>query len=189
MTTQAFPYLLRPSIWASRNRARRREPGDSTRALFFGLIGLAVCGAILYGSFWITTQLADYADFGDYLLRLGLSWLFLSFLSFLAFSAIVTALSTFFLSDDLRLLLAAPISARQVFYARFAKTVGLSSWMVLVFIIPVLAGVGVGHCAPWSYYTFSILVMVPFVMIPVAVGTAITLLLVNIFPARRARDI
>jgi hypothetical protein len=31
-----------------------------------------------------------FADFGDYLLRLGLSWLFLSFLSFLAFSGIVT---------------------------------------------------------------------------------------------------
>ena len=29
----------------------------------------------------------------------------------------------------------------------------------------------------------------PFVVIPVAVGTAVTLLLVNVFPARRARDI
>ena len=28
----------------------------------------------------------------------------------------------------------------------------LSSWMVVVFIIPVLAGVGVGHCAPAAYY-------------------------------------
>jgi ABC-2 type transport system permease protein len=61
--------------------------------------------------------------------------------------------------------------------------------MVLVFIVPVLAGVGVGHCAPWSYYWFSILAVVPFVVIPVAIGTAITLLLVNVFPARRARDI
>ena len=31
--------------------------------------------------------------------------------------------------------------------------------------------------------------MVPFVVIPVAIGTACTLLLVNVFPARRARDI
>ena len=92
MTTVPFPYLLRPSIWASRNRARRREPGDGTRALFFGLIGAGVFGAVFYGAFWVTTQLADYADFGDYLLRLGLSWLFLTFLSFLAFSGIVTAL-------------------------------------------------------------------------------------------------
>ena len=73
MTTQAFPYLLRPSLWASRNRARRRERGDGTRAWFFGMIGLAVGGAIFGGSYWLTEQLADYAEFGDYLLRLGLS--------------------------------------------------------------------------------------------------------------------
>jgi ABC-2 type transport system permease protein len=189
VTTQAFPYLLLPSFWASRNRARRRESGDGTRAWFFGIIGVAVGGAIFGGSFWLTTMLADYAEFGDYLLRLGLSWLFLTFLSFLAFSGIVTALSTFFLSDDLRLLLAAPVSARRLFHARFLRTVAQSSWMVVVFIVPVLAGVGLGHCAPASYYLLSIAAIAPFVMIPIAIGTAVTLLLVNIFPARRARDI
>ncbi len=186
---RAFPYLLAPSFWSSRNRARRRERGDGMRAGFFGLVGLGVAGAIFGGAFWLTQQLAGFADFGDYLLRLGLSWLFLSFLSFLAFSGIVTALSTFFLSDDLRLLLAAPVTARRVFHARFARTVGLSSWMVVVFIIPVLAGIGVGHCAPTAYYFVSVLAVTPFVVIPVAIGTAVTLLLVNIFPARRARDI
>lgn len=189
MSTPAFPYLLLPSIWASRNRARRRERGDGIRAAFFGIVALGVAGAIFGGAFWLTAQLGGFADFGDYLLRLGLSWLFLSFLSFLAFSGIVTALSTFFLSDDLRLVLAAPVSARRVFHARFARTVGLSSWMVVVFIVPVLAGVGVGHCAPAAYYVLSVLTVIPFVVIPVAIGTAVTLLLVNVFPARRARDI
>ncbi len=189
MTPHAFPFLLRPSIWASRNRTQRREPGDTTRAVFFAVIGVGVFGAILYGAFWITTQLADYAEFGDYLLRLGLSWLFLTFLSFLAFSAVVTALSTFFLSEDLRLLLAAPVAARRLFHARFVRTVLQSSWMVVVFIVPLLAGAGLGHCAPASFYVAAPLAVVPFVIIPVAIGTAVTLLLVNIFPARRARDI
>jgi hypothetical protein len=43
-----------------------------------------------------------------------LSWLFLTFLSFLAFSGIVAALSTFFLSDDLRLILATPVASRRL---------------------------------------------------------------------------
>jgi ABC-2 type transport system permease protein len=187
--TQPFPYLLLPSFWSSRNRARRRERGDGMRAWFFGIIGLAVGGAIFGGAFWLTVLLADYAEFGDYLLRLGLSWLFLTFLSFLAFSGIVTALSTFFLSDDLRLLLAAPVSARRLFHARFLRTVAQSSWMVVVFIVPVLAGVGLAHCAPAAYYAMAIVAITPFVLIPIAIGTAVTLLLVNIFPARRARDI
>src|SRR3954470_6139144 len=142
MATPAFPYLLLPSIWASRNRARRRERGDGLRAGVFGLLALRVGGAILAEAFWLTARLGEFAEFGDYLLRLGLWWLFVSFLSFLAFSGVVTALSTFFLSDDLRLLLAAPIAARRLFHARFARTVAHASWMVVVFIAPVLVGVG-----------------------------------------------
>jgi hypothetical protein len=101
-----------------------------------------VFAALFSGAAWVTWQLDGYEELGDYLLRLGLSWIFMTFLAFLAFSGIVTALSTFFLSDDLRLLLTAPIAARRLFYARFARTVAQSSWMVIVFITPVLLGVG-----------------------------------------------
>ena len=187
--TRPFPYLLLPSWWASRNRARRREKGDLVRGLMFGGIGLGVMGALFYGAFWLTWQAAGYAELGDYLIRLGLSWLFLTFLSFLAFSGIVASLSTFFLSDDLRLILAAPVAARRLFLARFARTVGQAGWMVVVFLLPVLAGIGFAKCAPWSFVATATLTVVPFVVIPVSLGSAITLLLVNVFPARRARDI
>ena len=43
--TRAFPYLLMPSVWATRNRARRRERGDGARAIVFGGIGLGVMSA------------------------------------------------------------------------------------------------------------------------------------------------
>jgi len=185
----AFPYLLLPLVWASRNRARRRQRGDVLRAALFSAIGLLVCAALFAGSFWLTTQLAQYEELGDYLLRLGLSWLFLTFLSFLAFSGVVTALSIFFLSEDLRLLLAAPVAARRLFHARFLRTVGQASWMVVVFLAPVLAGIGAGRCAPVTFYVAAVLTLVPFAVIPVALGTGVTLLLVNVFPARRARDI
>jgi len=184
-----FPYLLLPLVWATRNRARRRERGDFLRAVIFGGIGLLVCAALFWGAFWLTVQLDEYAELGDFLLRLGLSWLFLTFLSFLAFSGIVTALSTFFLSEDLRLLLAAPIAGHRLFHARFLRTVGQASWMVVIFLVPVLVGVGVARCAPASFYLTAVATVVPFSIIPVALGSAITLLLVNIFPARRARDI
>ncbi|HEU5256611.1 MAG TPA: hypothetical protein VFU28_11515 [Vicinamibacterales bacterium] len=185
----AFTYLLLPAIWSSRNRAARRQPGDLTRAFLFGAMGIGVFAALFYAAAWVTWQLNSYEELGDYLLRLGLSWIFMTFLAFLTFSGIVTGLSTFFLSDDLRLLLTAPIASRRLFYARFAKTVAQSSWMVVVFIAPVLLGVGVVRCAPVSFYVTSALTIVPFAIIPVAVGTASTLLLVNVFPARRARDL
>jgi ABC-2 type transport system permease protein len=187
--SQPFPYLLLPSVWAARNRANRRERGDLLRGIAFGGIALVVAASIFSGSFWLAWQLTDYAELGDYLLRIGLSWLFLTFLSFLAFSGVVTALSTFFLSDDLRLLLAAPVAPRRLFHARFLRTLGQASWMVVIFLVPLLLGLGIARCAPASFYVTALLTVVPFAVIPVAVGTAVTLLLVNIFPARRARDI
>src|SRR5262249_58057046 len=50
-------------------------------------------------------------------------------------------------------------------------------------------GIGLAHCAPGLFYVMSVAAVAPFVVIPVAIGTAVTLLLVNIFPAKRARDI
>ena len=120
---RAFPYLLLPHLLSSRNRARRRERGDFTRGLLFGGVGVAVCAVLFQGSFWLTGHLVDYAELGDFLLRMGLSWLFLTFLSFLTFSGVVTALSTFFLADDLRLLMVAPVAVRRLFHARFLRTV------------------------------------------------------------------
>jgi ABC-2 type transport system permease protein len=186
---QPFLYLLVPHLWSSRNRVRRREPGDLLRAGLFGGIGLGVCTALFAGAFWVTRQLLAYAEFGDYLLRLGLSWLFLTFLAFLAFSGVVTALSTFFLAEDLRLLLTAPIPAGRLFLARFTRTVGQASWMVVIFLMPVLLGVGAARCAPPAFYVAALLVVVPFGVIPVAAGSGATLLLVNVLPARRARDV
>ena len=187
--TRPFPYLLLPTVWATRNRARRRERGDGARAFVFGGIGLGVMGALFSGAFWVTWQAAQYAELGDYLIRIGLSWLFLTFLSFIAFSAVVASLSTFFLSDDLRLILAAPVASRRLFFARFARTVAQAGWMVVVFLLPVLAGIAFAKCASWWFVVTATVTVVPFVVIPVALGSAVTLLLVNVFPARRARDI
>ena len=138
----AFPYLLLPGLLggaqpraaarAGRRRARRalrRHRGSWSAASIFAIV------------FWLTWQLLDYEELGDYLIRLGLSWLFLTFLSFLAFSALVTALSTFFLSEDLRLLLAAPVAAAPaLLLALRARPSARPSWMVVAFLLPGPAG-------------------------------------------------
>ncbi len=186
---RGFPFLLLPTFLGSANRAKRREKGDAVRSVVFGGIAIGVAATLFAVSFWLTWQLTDYEELGEYLLRLGISWLFLTFLSFLAFSALVTSLSTFFLSEDLKLLLAAPIPQTRLFYSRYARTLLQSSWMVLAFLTPVLLGIGVARCAPASYYLTVPLVMAPFVVIPVAFGCVVTLMLVNVFPAKRARDI
>ena len=161
MTPLPFTYAWLPrTCWPSSQSARGGgERGDFSRGLIFGGIAVIVVGALYEGGFWLTGHLEDYAELGDFLLRMGLQrrGLFLTFLSsFLeTFSGIVTALSTFFLSEDLRLLLAAPIAARRLFYARFVRTAVQSSWMVVRSSwLPVLMGDRrwPRNCAPASCF-------------------------------------
>ena len=171
----------RPAPRAGRPRAR----GALRRHRAGG--GASPSSAIV---FWLTWQLLDYEELGDYLIRLGLSWLFLTFLSFLAFSGVVTALSTFFLSEDLRLLWPPPSPRDRLFYSRFARTVGQASWMVVAFLVPVLLAVGRGPLRGRRATTRpSPSSSSPSCSSPWPRGALVTLLLVNVFPARRARDI
>ena len=98
LSLQTFALLV-PHVLASKNRARRSDRGDYARLAIFGGIGVAVFGALFTGAYWLTGRLLSYEEFGDFLLRLGLSWLFVTFLAFLAFSGVVTSLSTFGLSE------------------------------------------------------------------------------------------
>ena len=147
-------------------------------------------GALFFGAFWVTWQAAQYAELGDYLIRIGLSWLFLTFLSFLAFSGIVAvAVDVLPLRRSAAGAGGAGGGAAAVPGALRAHggAGGLDGGG--------LPGAGAGrHRAPrsarrrcsWSPRSLTV---VPFVVIPVAIGSAVTLLLVNVFPARRARDI
>jgi ABC-2 type transport system permease protein len=81
------------------------------------------------------------------------------------------------------------VPADRLFHSRFARTVGQSGWMVVAFLLPVLLAVGLARCAPAGYYAVAVATVLPFVVIPTALGAVVTLALVSVFPARRARDV
>ncbi len=118
-----------------------------------------------------------------------MSMVLLTFFSILLFSNVVTSLSTYFLSDDLDLVLSLPVSLEAVYGAKFVETIVLSSWMIVVFGMPVLLAFGVTWHAGAAYYLWIPAVLIPFLLIPAALGTALTMTLVKVFPARRARDL
>ena len=66
---------------------------------------------------------------------------------------------------------------------------GTSSWMVALMAVPLLAAYGVIYTAGPLYYVLAVLTMAAFLVVPAVIGTGLTLLLVNVFPARRARDL
>jgi ABC-2 type transport system permease protein len=182
-------HLLAPRLLAVRNRYRHLGHRGRVRLGGFLLLALGFGSAIFVFFYRALSYFLAVPEFGPVLTYKLLGMTFVTFFSILLFSNIVTALSTFFLSRDLDRLVAAPIALRHLFYARFAETMLDSSWMMLLFALPAFLAYGVVHATGPAFYIVTALTLPPFLMIPAALGICITTVLVNVFPARRTRDI
>jgi ABC-2 type transport system permease protein len=181
--------LLYPRWWAFRNSLRKRE-----RNAILKLVVMVVMALLFWaGSYVLFSKLMAYFGsvdvFGELLAKKLLFMIFLTLFSILLFSNVITALSTFFLSDDLPLIFSSPVPLEGIYITRYSETLLESSWMVTFFALPIFVSYGVVMGAPWIYYPTLAAVILPFLMIPSALGTIITMLLVNVFPAKRIKDI
>jgi ABC-2 type transport system permease protein len=61
--------------------------------------------------------------------------------------------------------------------------------MVVLMSVPMFTAYGVVYDGGWLFPLVVTATFLPFIVIPTVIGSAITLILVNIFPARRTRDI
>lgn len=184
---RAWATILSPrgrGLWNTVARGERRGLYAG-----LGLIGLLFWAGLfalllfLFGRFW-SEELV-----GPLLARALMQMMLVFLFVMLCFSNIITALSTYFLAEDLELVLAMPISRPVFHYARFADTVGQSSWMMTLFGGPVFLAYGVVAEAGWVYY-LSVLLCVPALMIIAAnLGVVVATTLVNVFPARRTREL
>jgi ABC-2 type transport system permease protein len=181
--------LLTPRYKAIKNRFTRLAPGDGTKTLVLVLLGLGFWVFLFGISFRILGYFRTIEGLGDLLALRLLSMILLTFFSILLFSNVVTALSTFYLSGELEILLSSPIKIESIYRTKFIETLIDSSWMTLIYGLPVFIAYGVVFHADIFYYLGLVLTILPFLMIPASIGILLTMLLVNAFPARRAKDI
>lgn len=181
--------LLSPRVLAVRNRYRGYTRAARLRLAGFALLGLSFAGAVFAFFYRALSYFLSVPEFGPVLTYKLLGMVFITFFSILLFSNIVTSLSTYFLSRDLERVVAAPVPIRQLFYARFLETLVDSSWMMLLFSAPAFLAYGVVHDTGLGFYLMTAATLPPFLVIPAAIGVALTTVLVNVFPARRTKDI
>ena len=112
-----------------------------------------------------------------------------TFLGLMIFSAILTALSKLYLSKDLDLVHSLPIPSQKVFTARWIESTVDSSWMVIVYTLPVLISYGVVYKTGLLFYVDILLSLVPLSIIGSAVSAIVVLTTVVILPASRVRSI
>ncbi len=181
--------LMAPRLYAARNRLRRYSRAARYRLGGFGLLAVGFGGAVFAFFYRALSYFLSVPDFGPILTYKLLGMVFITFFSILLFSNVVTSLSTFFLATELERVVAAPVPVRNLFYSRFFETVVESSWMMLLFSAPAFLAYGVVHDTGAGFYLMTAATLPPFLLIPAAVGVTLTTVLVNVFPARRTRDL
>ena len=166
-------WLLGPKIRSKLHRTKSEE-GHLFKWGVLAFVGLFFWSFIFAVIFRMLLYFRGTQGIGDLLAGKLLGLALLTFLMILLLSNVITALSTYFLSKDMELLVASPVD---------------SSWMVALLAIPLLAAYGVVYGAGWSFYGLAVVTLIPYLVIPAVLGTAFTLILVNVFPARRTREL
>lgn len=166
----------------------RSEQDGRFRGPVFLVLSILFWVMLFRGSLWLVEQAITIEPVGELLIQKLLSIAFLVFFGLLAFSNIVTAFTTFYLADDLQFLMSKPIPRDSLFTSRFLESLTQSSWIVMLFGLPVFIAAGVGANAPWHYYAMLAGVLLPFVALPTAFATLVALLVTNILEANRTRD-
>ena len=118
-----------------------------------------------------------------------LSMILVTFAFVVIISNIITTFSTFYLSEDLELVMAAPVPATSLYTARFTETLIDSSWMVAIFGLPIFLAYGRVFSAPWTFYALSVVGFLSLLLITTSVAIFIVQTLVRTFPVKRLRDL
>ena len=182
-------HLLTPKWLTARARAVARERGHGVRLSVLGLLGLGFWASIFFLLYRLLRYFRGVVEIGPLLAGKLLGLILVGFFSILLLSNVITALSSFFLARDLDLLVSAPVDWLKLYLAKLLETLVHSSWMVVLMAVPMFAAYGVVYSGGPLFPLIVLATFLPFLVLPAVVGSAVTLLLVNVFPARRTRDI
>ncbi|MEE9258983.1 MAG: hypothetical protein V3U37_05535 [Nitrospinaceae bacterium] len=126
---------------------------------------------------------------GEELIVQLLNVVFLTLFMMTLFSSLIVSLSVFYLSSDLELLHSLPAPVSSVINTRFFQTGVNSSWMILLFSMPIYVAYGNFFQVSGEYYLYLALAIVPFITIPCALGVLGIMALMRYFPTRKAHQV
>jgi ABC-2 type transport system permease protein len=172
----------------------RRGLSRGTRSGAGRMLVLAVVGTVFWcGLFAISWRVLRYfkgiEDIGDLLAYKLLSMILIVSFSLLLFSSILTSLARLFLSRDLLLVHSMPVACHRIFIARWLDSTADSSWMVIVFSMPVFLAYGIVFEAALPYYASTLAALFLLTVIASALSALLVMIGVMIVPATRLRSI
>lgn len=181
--------ILFPKWRTALTRFRQERGGGGGKIIVVAGVGLIFWTFVFGVLYRVLRYFRGVEDIGPFLAGKLLGLVLLSFLSILLLSNVITALSSFFLAKDLDLLVSAPVDWLDLYLAKLGETMLHSSWMVALMAVPIFSAYGVIYHGGWLFPLHALAATLPLFILPAVVGSAVTLVLVNVFPARRTRDL
>lgn len=186
----SYRHLLWPKILTAVSRASKSgDRGHGWRWVTVGTIGLLFWSFVLFVLTRVLMVFRNTPEIGALLAGKVLGLVFISFFMILLLSNIITSLSTFFLAKDLELLVSAPVNWLTLYAAKLTESMLHSSWMIALMAVPIFAAYGWVYQGGLLFPLIVVATFIPFLIIPAVAGGAIVIVLVNVFPARRTKDI
>lgn len=189
MRQPTLVHVLQPKWRTALQRVKEERSGGGAKLVILSLVGLAFWSFVFGVLYRILRYFRGVEELGPLLAAKLLGLVLLSFISILILSNVITALSSFFLAKDLDLLVSSPVDWLRLYLAKLGETALHSSWMVALMAVPILTAYGVIYEGGWFFPVYALAALLPLVVLPAVVGAAVTLILVNVFPARRTRDL
>jgi ABC-2 type transport system permease protein len=180
--------LLQPFLFSAKNKffPKNRVPLRTFGLLFF-------CSGVCLVLYIIVVRVVTYFhsqnELGIILSLKIFQMAWITMFAMLVFSCMVSAVSTLFLSQDNEIIFAAPVANSEIFFMRYFTTTIYTAWMMVVFSIPIFAAYGTVFKAGILYWPLMLVTIFTTTTIATTFGMSLTVLLVNLFPAKRTKDI
>jgi len=180
--------LLVPFLRTMRNRffPAGTVPVKSLAVFLFGLL---VCLVLYLVSVRVVGYFHRQSELGVILSLKIFQMAWIVMFAMLIFSSMVSAVSTLFLSQDNEIIFSAPVSPAEIYFMRYVTTTFYTSWMMVIFSLPVFGAYGRVFQAGILYWPLMIVCVVATVLIASGLGMGLTVVLVRFFPARQTKDI
>jgi len=190
MLNQTVQTLLKPRLAGAANGLKRRDGGNyRTRIFMYGAVGITFWIGAFIIFYRVLTYFQSVQDFGNILAMKLLSMVIITFFTLLVFSSIINSLSHMYLSRDLSLLMAMPVSIQDLFLSRWLGCVFDSSWMVVAFSLPVFLSYGLVFKAGIGFYLAALGALLCLCLIAGAISSLIVLIGAAILPAGKIRTL
>ncbi len=180
--------LLQPLFLSFRNRLFPRGRLSSKTFLIL-CFGAALFFALYLVSLKAITYFHSQNELGIILSLKIFQMAWAIVFTMLIFSSMVSGVSALFLSNDNEIIFSSPAPPEKIYLMRYLSISLYTSWMMIIFSMPVFGAFGQVFKAGYTYLFFMVPAVLCIAAMASGIGLLVTIVLVNLFPARRTKDI